>query len=117
MEHTIEENVTVKREVNKFMNRFFYSKEKNKENLAKMYFYLDDFARYINDLQLQIGNELLTFEDFDTVFLEQENIKVFLDEELCSILIDSITAKEKNTLLKQQNENYVKALHDKQFNK
>lgn len=113
MEHTIEENVTVKREINKFMNRFFYSKEKNKDNLAKMYFYLDDFARYVNELQLQIGNELLAFQDFDTVFLEQENIKVFLDEELCTILIDSITAKEKQKLVTDRNQAYIKSLENK----
>jgi len=113
MEHTIEENVTVKREINKFMNRFFYSKEKNKDNLAKMYFYLDDFARYVNELQLQIGNELLAFQDFDTVFLEQENIKVFLDEELCTILIDSITAKEKQKIVTDRNQAYIKSLENK----
>lgn len=113
MEHTIEENITVKREINKFMNRFFYSKEKNKDNLAKMYFYLDDFARYVSELQLQIGNELLAFQDFDTVFLEQENIKVFLDEELCTILIDSITAKEKQKIVTDRSKHYAEGLNGK----
>lgn len=112
IEHAIQENIVVKRELNKFMNRFFYSKEKNKENLAKMYFYLDDFSRYINDLQIQIGNELLAFEDFDQVFLEQENIKVFLDEELCSILVDSITAKEKTNLTIERNKKYTEELNE-----
>jgi len=106
MEHTIQENVAIKREINKFLNRFFYSKEKTKENLAKMYFYLDDFIRYINEQQLLIGNELLDHDDFTTVYLEDENIKVFLDEELKTILIDSITQQEKTKLTLDRNVEY-----------
>lgn len=109
MEHTIEENVTIKREINKFLNRFFYSKEKNKENLAKMYFYLDDFIRYINEQQVNIGNELLAFDDFSTVYLEDENIKVFLDEELKTILIDSITPQEETQLVLNRNKEYTES--------
>ena len=59
-------------------------------------------------MQAKIGNELLAFDDFDTVFLEKENTKVFLDEELKTILIDAISEKEKSILLKERNEQYVK---------
>ena len=110
MEHTLESTVAIKREMNKFLNRFFYSKEKSKENLALMYFYLDDFIRYINDLQADVGTELLQFDDFDEVFLEKEKVKVFLDEELKVILIDSITQKEKFEILMDRNKQYKENL-------
>lgn len=106
MEHTIEENVTIKRELSKFMNRFFYSKEKSKENLARMYYYLDDFIRYVNDLQVTVANELLAKDDFSEVYLEDENIKVYNDVELKTILIDAITQTEKNRLMLTRNEAY-----------
>lgn len=109
MEHTIEESVTIKRELSKFMNRFFYSREKNKENLARMYFYLDDFIRYVSDLQVKVANELLA-TNFTEVFLEDENIKIYNDTELKTILIDSISQKEKSLLLATRNKAYVEGM-------
>ena len=95
----------------KFMNRFFYSKEKNKENLARVYFYLDDYIRYINNLQVSIGNQLLAIPDFEQVFLEDENVKVYNDTELKTILVDAITQTEKNRIVLDRNEAYRKSLN------
>ncbi len=99
-------NINIKREVNRFVNRFFYHKEKTKEQLALMFYYVDDLIRFMEDLQIEVANELLKNEDFKEVFLEEENIKVFLDEELNSILIDSITSVEKRNLIIKRNEEY-----------
>ena len=107
MEHVVQENVAIKREINKFLNRFFYSREKTEQNLALMYFYFDDFARYINEQQLLIANELLAHDNFKQVFLEKEGIKVFYDEELQTILIDSITQQEKTKLTLDKNKKYT----------
>jgi len=111
MENVIEQNITLKREMVKFMNRFFYSKEKNKENLARVYFYLDDYIRYINNLQVSIGNQLLAIPDFEQVFLEDENVKVYNDTELKTILVDAITQTEKNRIVLDRNEAYRKSLN------
>jgi hypothetical protein len=109
----IKENVAIKRELNRFMNRFFYNKEKTTENLAEMYYYLDDFMNFVSKLQEDIGNELLKKEDFNSVFLEKEGIKVFLDEELGTILIDALSERDRKVIEKRQNEAYIKSLHIK----
>jgi len=109
----LKENIAIKRELNRFLNRFFYHKEKSKENLARMYFYLDDFITYVTKLQEQTGNELLEKEDFSKVYIEEEDVKVFLDEELKTILIDKISGKEKDELSNKRNKDYLKKLQSK----
>ena len=52
-------NVGVKREFQRFMNRFFYNKEESEKNLSLMYYYLDDMIAYIEDIQATIGTKLI----------------------------------------------------------
>ena len=103
----IKENVSVKREVNRFMNRFFYHKDHTAENLAKMYYYLDDFINYLNSLQATVGTELLGIENFGSVYLKEDDVKVYLDDELQTILVDALTPQDEEFLRKDHNRKYV----------
>lgn len=95
-------NVAVKREFQRFVNRFFYNKEKSEENLSTMYYYLDDIISYVEKLQAEVGTELIE-SDFTECFLEEEGKKVFFDESLNVILIDAISFGEKKTLERERN--------------
>lgn len=107
-------NVGVKREFQRFMNRFFYSRDKSVENLSRMYYYLDDIISYAEDIQATIGTQLME-QDFVECYLEDIDKKVWFDDELRVILIDAITQNEKKNLTKESNrkleaENNKKAL-------
>ena len=99
----VEWNIAIKREFQKFVARNIYHKENNIDNLSKVYFYLDDIVRYVENLQADIGTKLLDL-DFKECYLEDLDIKVWLDEELSSILVDKISDSEKKMLLKKSNE-------------
>jgi len=103
----ISENIALKRELNRLVNRYFYAKEKTVENESQLYYELDDFANYINELQLKVADQLLAHKDFTKVYLQTVGKKVYLDEELHCICIDSITQPEAFELLMQKNKDYV----------
>lgn len=95
-------NVGVKREFQRFMNRFFYNKEESEKNLSLMYYYLDDMISYIEDIQATIGTKLME-KDFDECYLEEIDKRVWFDAELRVILIDAITQNEKKKLETKRN--------------
>jgi len=103
MENVVNGNVGVKREFQRFMNRFFYSRDKSVENLSLMYYYLDDMLSYVGKLQSDIGTKLMEM-DFEECFLKEVDKKVYYDDELSVILIDAITKKEHDKLNKISNE-------------
>ena len=95
-------NVGVKREFQRFMNRFFYSRDKSVENLSRMYYYLDDIISYAEDIQATIGTRLME-QDFVECYLEDIDKKVCYDDQLKVILIDAISPNEKKELNKERN--------------
>lgn len=86
------ENTNIKREINRFVNRFFYSKERTTKNLSYLYFLLDDIMNFLEEEQTKIGNELLD-KDFEKEFIPEKGIKLWLDSE-CGILIDNMTKND-----------------------
>ncbi|NTW90716.1 MAG: hypothetical protein HGA35_02085 [Erysipelotrichaceae bacterium] len=106
MDDNTRDNVNLKREFNRFINRFFYSKERTLNNLAEIYFLLDDMISYINVEQTKIGNEMLD-KGFAKEYLKEKGLKLFLDEELQTILIDKMTDKEKTQLVLDSNKEYI----------
>lgn len=95
-------NVGVKREFQRFMNRFFYNKEESEKNLSLMYYYLDDMIAYIEDIQATIGTKLIE-KDFEECYLEEIDKRIWFDDELRVILIDAITDNEKKKLAAKRN--------------
>jgi len=95
-------SVGVKREFQRFMNRFFYNKEESEKNLSLMYYYLDDIIAYIEDIQATIGTKLIQ-KNFEECYLEEVNKRVWYDNDLKVILIDAITANEKRKLEAKRN--------------
>lgn len=103
------ESVGIKREMTRFLNRYFTSKERTKENLALIYYLLDDYLSFVEDIQVEIANELLD-KKFDNVYLEEYNKKVHFEDDLNVLLIEDITEKEKFNLLMKRNADYVQGL-------
>lgn len=101
-------NVGVKREFQRFMNRFFYSRDKSVENLSRMYYYLDDIISYVEQIQANVGTQLME-HGFEECYLEDVDKKIWFDEQLKVILIDAITQNEKKKLDKERN---IKAEQD-----
>lgn len=95
-------NVAVKREFQRFVNRFFYNKPDSVENLSTMYYYLDDILAYVGELQAEVGTKLMD-QGVTECFLEEEDKRVWFDESLGVILVDAISSKEKKTLEQQHN--------------
>lgn len=110
MEDATRENVTLKREFNRFISRFFYTKERTVSNLAELYFLLDDMISYINNEQTKIGNEMLD-KGFTKEYFKEKGIKIFLDEGLQTILIDTITPSEATQLVLDSNKVYIDGLN------
>lgn len=105
------ENVRLKKEVNQFISRFFYNRERTNDNLALMYFLLDDLLKFVEEAQVKIGNELLD-NDFNIEYIQDRNIKVYLDEELQTVLIDAMTKDERTKLVLESNKKYVEEMND-----
>ena len=103
----ITENIALKRELNRVVNRYFHDKEKTKENWSQLYFELEDFQNFVKDIQVKVANELLAIDDFQVVYLQALGIKVYLDEELHTICIDDITQPEAFELLMKRNKEYI----------
>lgn len=95
-------NVPVKREFQRFMNRFFYSRDKSIENLSRMYYYLDDILSYVEQIQADVGTQLME-QGFEECYLEDVDKKIWFDDQLKVILIDAITQNEKKKLDKERN--------------
>lgn len=105
-----QENVKLKAEVNKFVARMFYNKEHTPEVLALSYYLLDDVIKFVEQTQVKIGQEMLD-NNYDEVYLQDRGIKVYLDEDLECILIDSISEAEKLRLLDKRNKVYTEGLN------
>lgn len=103
--NTLTENIGMKREFHRFINRVFYNKERKPRELAYLYYLIDDVISFMEKEQEKIGNELLD-TDFEVEYYEDKNIKIFNDSQ-CGILIDTITDKEKSDLLTERNRLYV----------
>lgn len=95
-------NVSVKREFQRFMNRFFYSRDKSIENLSRMYYYLDDILSYVEQIQADVGTQLME-QGFEEYYLEDVDKKIWFEDQLKVILIDAITLSEKKKLDKERN--------------
>lgn len=102
MDDATRDNINLKREFNRFITRFFYSKERTVNNLAELYHLIDDLIVYLNVEQTKIGNEMLD-NGFTKEYIVNKDMKIFLDEELQCILIDKMTANEKANIVIQHN--------------
>ena len=105
---SVTENIRIKREINRYLNRFFYNKERTTEELAQVYYYLDDFINFCNKKQEEVGNKLLEHKDFSKVYLEKDNVKVYIEDELHSICIDALSGKDKDDIRKEHNKTIIK---------
>ena len=92
-----DENTELKRSIGRYVAKLFNNKERNAESLAYAFYRIDELLSVIEREQSKIGNELLQ-TDFSKVFLQNEGVKVYLDED-SGILIDPITKEEDMELL------------------
>ena len=100
-------NTNLKREFNRFINRFFFSKERTVKNLAYLYYLIEDMLRFLENEEVKIGNELLE-KGFKKEYIQDFGLKLWLDEE-CGILWDTMTSKEKEEVSLQQNKEYIES--------
>lgn len=98
-------NASLKKELHRFINKYFYTKEKTVDNLAFLYYLLDEFIAYTESQQVKIANEMLE-KGFEKCYFENQDIKIFLDKD-CGILVDHITNQEKYDLLIARNQAYI----------
>lgn len=98
-------NSSMKKELHRFINKYFYTKEKTVDNLAYLYYLIDEFIAYTETQQVKIANEMLD-KGFEKSYFENEDIKIFLDKD-CGILVDQITNQEKYDLLMARNQAYI----------
>ena len=92
-----DENTELKRSISRYLGRLFNNKDRSKESLAYAYYKMDELLSFMEREQAKLGTELLE-TDFKEVFLKEDGVKVFLDED-CGILIDPISKEEEMDLL------------------